>query len=172
MWPPTGTAAPDSRKAVKAGSRAPSVTRRTATDRQVESLYWRRIRRPGGGSASRDAPPKAVLGRPFIGEPGSVCTETYLCRRSVQVRKRRRECLLVYLVQADALPRHRCESRRSTRRRRSYTFVPTQDLSRTVDRREALREVRADQEEIAFIEWMIRRWHQWRFVRRNCRGRR
>jgi hypothetical protein len=33
----------------------------------------------GGGGASRDAPPKAVLGRPFVGEPGSVCTETYLC---------------------------------------------------------------------------------------------
>jgi len=33
----------------------------------------------GGGGASRDSPPKAVLGRPFIGEPGSVSTETYMC---------------------------------------------------------------------------------------------
>src|SRR5262249_17717777 len=33
----------------------------------------------GGGGASRDTPPKAVLGRPFIGEPGSVSTETYIC---------------------------------------------------------------------------------------------
>lgn len=33
----------------------------------------------GGGGSSRDAPPKAVLGRPFAGEPGSVSTETYIC---------------------------------------------------------------------------------------------
>jgi site-specific DNA-methyltransferase (adenine-specific) len=33
----------------------------------------------GGGGASRDAFPKAVLGRPFIGEPGSISTETYMC---------------------------------------------------------------------------------------------
>jgi hypothetical protein len=33
----------------------------------------------GGGGASRDAPPKAVLGRPFVGEPGSLSTETYIC---------------------------------------------------------------------------------------------
>src|SRR5690606_27269484 len=33
----------------------------------------------GVSGASRDASPKAVLGRPFVGEPGSVCTETYIC---------------------------------------------------------------------------------------------
>jgi len=109
----------------------------------------------GGGGASRDAPPKAVLGRPFVGEPGSVSTETYICigpcRSRVEATnlasyiscKLTRFLVMLHKPAQDAA-------------RKVYTFVPTQDFSKPWTDQELYAKYGLTKEQIAFVEWMIR----------------
>ena len=109
----------------------------------------------GGGGASRDAPPKAVLGRPFVGEPGSVSTETYICigpcKSEVEAKnlttyiacKLMRFLVMLHKPAQDAA-------------RKVYTLVPTQDFSKPWSDQELYAKYGLSDEEIAFVEWMIR----------------
>jgi hypothetical protein len=109
----------------------------------------------GGGGASRDAPPKAVLGRPFVGEPGSICTETYICLGPLKSKnaaenvasyiacKLTRFLVLLHKPAQDAT-------------RKVYTFVPTQDFSETWTDQKLYAKYGLSDEEITFVEWMIR----------------
>lgn len=109
----------------------------------------------GGGGASRDAPPKAVLGRPFVGEPGSISTETYICIgpfKSENVAKNVASyisCKLMrFLVMLHKPAQHAT--------RKVYTFVPTQDFSEPWTDRKLYSKYGLSDKEIAFVEWMIR----------------
>jgi site-specific DNA-methyltransferase (adenine-specific) len=109
----------------------------------------------GGGGASRDAPPKAVLGRPFIGEPGSVSTETYICIGPCKSENEAKNvasyisCKLTrFLVMLHKPSQHAT--------RKVYTFVPTQDFSKPWSDRKLYAKYGLSDEEIAFVEWMIR----------------
>lgn len=109
----------------------------------------------GGGGASRDAPPKAVLGRPFVGEPGSVSTETYICIGPCKSENEARNmasyisCKLTrFLVMLHKPSQHAT--------RKVYTFVPTQDFSKPWSDQELYAKYGLSEQEIAFVEWMIR----------------
>lgn len=109
----------------------------------------------GGGGASRDAPPKAVLGRPFVGEPGSVSTETYICIGPCKSENEAKNvasyisCKLTrFLVMLHKPSQHAT--------RKVYTFVPTQDFSKPWSDRKLYAKYGLSDEEIAFVEWMIR----------------
>ena len=109
----------------------------------------------GGGGASRDAPPKAVLGRPFIGEPGSVCTETYMCIGPFESENKAKNvtsyisCKLTrFLVMLHKPSQHATK--------KVYTFVPMQDFSQPWTDEKLYAQYGLTDEEIAFVEWMIR----------------
>lgn len=109
----------------------------------------------GGGGASRDAPPKAVLGRPFIGEPGSVSTETYICIGPCKSENEAKNitsyiaCKLTrFLVMLHKPSQHAT--------RKVYTFVPVQDFSKSWTDQQLYAKYGLSDEEIAFVEWMIR----------------
>jgi len=109
----------------------------------------------GGGGASRDAPPKAVLGRPFVGEPGSVSTETYICIGPFKSENEAKNvcsyisCKLTrFLVMLHKPAQHAT--------RKVYTFVPSQDFSQSWSDQKLYEKYGLSDEEIAFVEWMIR----------------
>jgi hypothetical protein len=109
----------------------------------------------GGGGASRDAPPKAVLGRPFVGEPGSVSTETYICIGPCESENEAKNvasyisCKLTrFLVMLHKPSQHAT--------RKVYSFVPTQDFSKPWSDQTLYAKYGLSDEEIAFVEWMIR----------------
>ncbi|MCP9439770.1 MAG: Eco57I restriction-modification methylase domain-containing protein, partial [Nitrospira sp.] len=109
----------------------------------------------GGGGASRDAPPKAVLGRPFVGEPGSVCTETYLVIGPFESEQEARNvCSYIACKLTRFLVMLHKPSQHATRK--VYTFVPTQDFSRPWTDAALYAKYGLTEAEISFIEWMIR----------------
>jgi len=109
----------------------------------------------GGGGASRDAPPKAVLGRPFVGEPGSISTETYICLGPFSSQSESNNaisyisCKLTRFLVMLHKP-----SQDATKK--VYTFVPTQDFSETWTDQRLYAKYGLTDKEIEFVEWMIR----------------
>ena len=109
----------------------------------------------GGGGASRDAPPKAVLGRPFVGEPGSVCTETYLCIGPFKSESEADNvCSYISCKLTRFLIMLQKPSQNTTKK--VYTFVPMQDFSQPWTDKKLYAKYGLTDQEIAFVEWMIR----------------
>ncbi|HEY5477728.1 MAG TPA: Eco57I restriction-modification methylase domain-containing protein, partial [Tepidiformaceae bacterium] len=109
----------------------------------------------GGGGASRDAPPKAVLGRPFVGEPGSVCTETYLCIGPLGSESEAANvCSYISCKLTRFLVMLQKPSQNTTKK--TYTFVPQQDFTKPWTDAELYEKYGLSEDEIAFVEWMIR----------------
>jgi len=109
----------------------------------------------GGGGASRDAPPRAVLGKPFLGEPGSVSTETYICVGPFATQFESENvisyiaCKLTrFLVMLHKPAQHATQ--------KVYTFVPVQDFSQPWTDAKLYEKYGLTEEEISFVDWMIR----------------
>lgn len=109
----------------------------------------------GGGGASRDAPPKAVLGRPFVGEPGSVSTETYLCIGPFKSESEAENvCSYVSCKLMRFLVMLHKPAQDATKK--VYTFVPIQNFSEEWTDQKLYAKYGLTNKEIAFVEWMIR----------------
>lgn len=109
----------------------------------------------GGGGASRDAPPKAVLGRPFIGEPGSISTETYICIGPFDSETEAQNvCSYISCKLTRFLVMLHKPSQHATKK--VYTFVPLQDFSQSWSDEKLYSKYGLTDDEIAFVEWMIR----------------
>jgi site-specific DNA-methyltransferase (adenine-specific) len=109
----------------------------------------------GGGGASRDAPPKAVLGRPFIGEPGSISTETYICIGPFASQAEAQNvCSYISCKLTRFLVMLHKPSQHATKK--VYTFVPLQDFSQSWSDEKLYSKYGLTDDEIAFVEWMIR----------------
>lgn len=109
----------------------------------------------GGGGASRDAPPKAVLGRPFIGEPGTASTETYICIGPFDSKSEAKNvCSYISCKLTRFLVMLHKPSQHATKK--VYTFVPKQDFSESWTDQKLYAKYGLSDEEIAFVEWMIR----------------
>lgn len=111
--------------------------------------------RAAPGTGNRDTYPHRIISTPFVGEPASISSETYLCIGPFDERPEA-ESALSYLgcrLTRFLILLHK-PSQDTTKR--VYTFVPKQ----TWDRRwtdEALYEkYRLTQEEIAFVEKIVR----------------
>jgi len=109
----------------------------------------------GGGGASRDSFPKAVLGRPFVGEPNSVCTETYLsigpCSSELEARN---ICSYIACKLTRFLIMLHKPSQNTTQK--VYTFVPMQKFSKPWTDEKLYAKYGLTKSEIAFIEKVIR----------------
>ncbi len=113
------------------------------------------IGRAAPGTGNRDTYPHRILSTPFIGEPGSISSETYLCIGPFD-SKSQAESALSYLscrLTRLLILLHK-PSQDTTRK--VYTFVPTQDWTRrwTDDDLYAKYDISAS--EIEFIEQVVR----------------
>lgn len=109
---------------------------------------------PRAGSGS-DSFPHPILGKPFVAEPESACTETYIVAGAFENKKKALNLctyintqffrLLVLLIKStqDATSR-------------VYGFVPTQDMNQEWDDAKLYKKYGLTAEEIAFIGTLIR----------------
>jgi hypothetical protein len=109
---------------------------------------------PRAGSGS-DAFPHSILGRPFVGEPGTVSTETYNCIGPFESEKEARNAisyistkLFRFLV---LLHKPTQDANRGV-----YTFVPKQDFSVCWTDASLFKRYGVTEDEQAFIAKMIR----------------
>lgn len=113
------------------------------------------VGRAAPGTGNRDTYPHRILSTPFIGEPGSICSETYLCIGPL-ASKKQAESVLSYM--ACRLTRllillHKA-SQDTTRK--VYAFVPVQDWKRTWTDAALYEKYAITADEIAFIETLVR----------------
>lgn len=107
------------------------------------------------GTGNKDTYPHKIISTPFIGEPGSICSETYLCIGPFD-SKRRAESVLSYLscrLTRLLILLHK-PSQNTTRR--VYTFVPTQEWTRRWTDEDLYEKYGLSASEIAFIEKLVR----------------
>ena len=109
---------------------------------------------PALGSGS-DSFPHPILGRPFVGEPGSVCSETYLvigpfddketCENVISYIRTKFFRFLVLLIK---------NTQHATQK--VYSLVPMQDFTRSWTDEDLYEKYGITPDEIAFIDSMIR----------------
>ena len=106
-------------------------------------------------SPGSDVYPHQVLGRPIISEPNSACTETYIV---IGPFKSRIMCENVKSYISTMFFRFLVVLIKSTQDvpRRVYQFVPIQDFTQSWTDEKLYKKYGLTQEEIAFIESMIR----------------
>jgi site-specific DNA-methyltransferase (adenine-specific) len=109
---------------------------------------------PRAGSGS-DAFPHPILGKPFVGEPESICSETYICIGPFNSKDEATNVctylgtkLLRFLV---LLHKPSQDAARSV-----YTFVPTQSFKESWSDEKMYKKYGISDEEKLFIDSMIR----------------
>lgn len=107
------------------------------------------------GTGDKDTYPHRVISTPFLGEPGVVCTETYLCVGPFPSRKEA-ESVLSYMSSRFTRFLIQLHKPSQNTTRKVYTFVPTQTWDRIWTDEELYRKYGLDEEEIAFIESIVR----------------
>lgn len=113
------------------------------------------IGRAAPGTGNRDTYPHRILSTPFIGEPGSICSETYLCIGPFET-KAEAESALSYLTcrLTRLLVLLHKPSQDTTRK--VYTFVPTQSWDRNWTDDVLYAKYNISPAEIEFIEKVVR----------------
>jgi len=107
------------------------------------------------GTGNKDTYPHRIISTPFVGEPGSISSETYLCIGPFK-SKSQAESVLSYLscrLTRLLILLHK-PSQHVTRK--VYTFVPTQDWTRQWTDKELYAKYKLSASEIAFIEKIVR----------------
>lgn len=113
------------------------------------------IGRAAPGTGNRDTYPHRIISTPFIGEPGSISSETYLCIGPLD-SKSQAESVLSYLscrLTRLLILLHK-PSQDTTRK--VYTFVPTQDWTKRWTDEDLYAKYDISASEIAFIETFVR----------------
>jgi site-specific DNA-methyltransferase (adenine-specific) len=107
------------------------------------------------GTGNRDTYPHKILSTPFIGEPGSICSETYLSIGPFD-SKSEAESTLSYLscrLTRLLILLHKPSQHTN---RKVYTFVPTQDWTKRWTDEDLYAKYDLTESEIAFIERVVR----------------
>ncbi|ABK65186.1 Eco57I restriction-modification methylase domain-containing protein [Mycobacterium avium] len=111
--------------------------------------------RAAPGTGNRDTYPHRIISTPFVGEPGSISSETYLCIGPFD-SKSQAESALSYLscrLTRLLILLHK-PSQDTTRK--VYTFVPTQEWTRRWTDEDLYAKYGITEHEIAFIEKVVR----------------
>ncbi len=111
--------------------------------------------RAAPGTGNRDTYPHRIISTPFIGEPGSISSETYLCIGPLDSQTEA-ESVLSYLscrLTRLLILLHK-PSQDTTRK--VYTFVPIQDWTRNWTDEDLYAKYGISADEIAFIEKVVR----------------
>lgn len=107
------------------------------------------------GTGNKDTYPHKILSTPFIGEPGSISSETYLCIGPFN-SKSQAESVLSYLscrLTRLLILLHK-PSQHTTRK--VYSFVPTQPWTKSWTDEDLYKKYGLSESEIAFIEKVVR----------------
>jgi site-specific DNA-methyltransferase (adenine-specific) len=122
--------------------------------KNIEIVHKHKVLIPRAGSGS-DSFPHSILGNPFVVEPDSACTETYIVAGSYD-KKAHAENLATYI--ATKFFRFLVLLSKSTQdaTAKVYRFVPVQDFSKPWTDEELYKKYGLTKDEIAFIESMIR----------------
>lgn len=113
------------------------------------------IGRAAPGTGNRDTYPHKILSTPFVGEPDTICSETYLCIGPFD-SKNEAESVLSYLscrLTRLLILLHK-PSQDTTRK--VYTFVPNQSWNKRWTDEELYKKYGLTKSEIAFIESIVR----------------
>lgn len=107
------------------------------------------------GTGNRDTYPHRILSTPFVGEPGSISTETYLCLGPFD-SKAQAESVLSYL--ACKLTRLLILLRKPSQHtsRKVYAFVPTQEWTKKWTDEDLYAKYGLSDDEVEFIEKVVR----------------
>ncbi|QKS11319.1 Eco57I restriction-modification methylase domain-containing protein (plasmid) [Pseudosulfitobacter pseudonitzschiae] len=111
--------------------------------------------RAAPGTGNRDTYPHRIISTPFIGEPATISSETYLCIGPLET-KDEAESVLSYLscrLTRFLILLHK-PSQDTTRK--VYTFVPTQDWTKIWTDQDLYAKYDLSDDEIAFIEKIVR----------------
>ena len=109
----------------------------------------------GPGTGNRDTYPHRIISSPFVGEPGSISSEMYLCIGPFD-SKGEAESILSYLscrLTRFLILQHKPSQHAA---RKVYTFVPTQEWDRQWTDKDLYAKYALSASEIAFIEKIIR----------------
>ena len=118
--------------------------------------HWKiYIGRAAPGTGNRDTYPHRILSTPFIGEPGSICSETYLCIGPFASQAEAENALSYLTCRFTRLLILLHKPSQDTTRR-VYTFVPLQDWSRLWCDADLYAGYGISDEEVAFIESIVR----------------
>jgi site-specific DNA-methyltransferase (adenine-specific) len=111
--------------------------------------------RAAPGTGNRDTYPHKIISTPFLGEPGSISSETYLCIGPFD-SKSQAESVLAYL--SCRLTRLLILLRKPSQdvTRRVYTFVPTQKWTKHWTDKDLYAKYQLSKDEIDFIEKVVR----------------
>ena len=99
--------------------------------------------------------PHRILSTPFIGEPGSICSETYLCIGPFDTKAEAENALSYLTCRLTRLLILLHKPSQDTTRK-VYTFVPKQDWSRPWTDADLYAKYGITQAEIDFIEKVVR----------------
>ena len=113
------------------------------------------VGRAAPGTGNRDTYPHRILSTPFIGEPGSICSETYLCIGPLD-SKSEAESVLSYLTCRLTRLLILLHKPSQDTTRKVYTFVPTQDWTKQWTDTDLYAKYGLTDSEIAFIEKVVR----------------
>jgi hypothetical protein len=113
------------------------------------------VGRAAPGTGNRDTYPHKIISTPFVGEPGSISSETYLCIGPL-TSKRQAESVLSYLscrLTRFLILLHK-PSQDTTRK--VYSFVPTQNWNKRWTDENLYRKYGISDAEAAFINTVVR----------------
>lgn len=113
------------------------------------------IGRAAPGTGNRDTYPHRILSTPFVGEPGSVCSETYLCIGPFKTQAEAESALSYICCRFTRLLILLHKPSQDTTRK-VYTFVPTQSWDRQWTDTDLYAKYGLTTEEISFIEKIVR----------------
>lgn len=113
------------------------------------------VGRAAPGTGNRDTYPHRIISTPFIGEPGSICSETYLCIGPFDTKEQAESALSYLSCRLTRLLILLHKPAQDTTRK-VYTFVPTQDWTKRWADVDLYAKYGISQEEIEFIEKVVR----------------
>jgi site-specific DNA-methyltransferase (adenine-specific) len=127
---------------------------RSLITKNIELIDRYKVLIPRAGSGS-DTFPHSILGKPFVGPPGSACTETYIVIGDYDNPE---ECHNLCTYVSTLFFRFLVLLTKSTQdaAAKVYTFVPMQNLNEPWTDEKLYQKYGLTKEEIAFIESMIR----------------
>ncbi len=113
------------------------------------------VGRAAPGTGNRDTYPHRILSTPFIGEPGSISSETYLCIGPLE-SKSAAESVLSYLTCRLTRLLILLHKPSQDTTRKVYTFVPIQNWTKPWNDADLYAKYGLNDEEVAFIEKIVR----------------
>ncbi len=118
--------------------------------------HWKiYVGRAAPGTGNKDTYPHRIISTPFIGEPGSICSETYLCIGPFETRAEAESALSYMTCRLTRLLILLHKPSQDTTRR-VYTFVPKQSWDRVWTDEQLYEKYGITETEINFIEKVVR----------------